>query len=68
MTTETCQNTFATSISASFTPQSGSVWTYNIWGAIRHYPADRSERSAYVDGRKARPGVYTDTVIVQTTY
>lgn len=68
MTTETCPNTFATSISASFTPQSGSVWRYNIWGAIRNYPADRSERSAYVDGRKARPGVYTDTVIVQMTY
>lgn len=68
---DTCANSYAGNLSGiSFKANQPETATYTrqIWGFIRNYSSDRVQRSAFVDGRKARPGSYTDSVVVQVTY
>lgn len=68
---DTCSNTFAGTLGGvTFRPTQPELATRTIevFGYIRNYPNDRTERSSSVDARKARPGSYTDSLVVQVTY
>ena len=70
-TGEACSNTYAGVLAGiNFRPTEPemSTRTIQLYGYIRNYANDRSNRSAAVDARKARPGTYTDTMVVQVTY
>ena len=68
---EACSNTYGGVLAGiTFRPTEPemSTRTIDVFGYIRNYANDRTERSAAVDARKARPGTYTDTMVVQVTY
>lgn len=68
---DTCSNTFAGTlggITFRSTEPELATRTIEVYGYIRNYANDRTERSSSVDARKARPGSYTDSLVVQVVY
>ena len=63
-----CNQSYGGVLSTGFNTTSGADKEVLINGIIRNYPADQSTRTAYVNPKNAKSGVYTDSVTIQITY
>lgn len=67
---DTCSRTYGTTFNRTFVAGSSNNATRvsTLYGYIRNFPSDKTERSASVNGSAARPGSYSDSLIVQLNY
>lgn len=65
---ETCPNTYGGVLVIGFPSFEKATVITPIYGYIRNYRNDRTERSSSVDPRKARPGTYSDSLIIEVAY
>jgi len=65
---DTCPNTYGGVLAIGFSSFAKATVITPIYGYIRNYRNDQTERSSSVDPRKARPGTYSDSLIIQVTY
>lgn len=65
----TCGEAFGTSIGGTnFTEKNQGYNTITIRGSIRNNPIDAQVRSAFVNPKNTKAGVYLDTVTLKITY